>query len=205
MQWVKIKDFTNYSLSEYGDVRNDGTGRILAKPLDKDGYVKYSLCKEGKQHTLKAHRLVAKHFLDKVKGKEFVNHIDENKQNNHFSNLEWCTTKENINHGTRNERAGKAISKARSKEVAQYDLQGNFLNIFCSTVEAEKETGVYQSNISKCCNGKYKTAGGFVWKFTDEENIWKTSDNHIEKFLQNAPVKNFAGSIPVDIVKEVII
>lgn len=88
MKWVKIKDFTNYSVSEYGDVRNDRTGRILAKLFDKDSYVRYSLYKNGKMYTLKAHRLVAKHFLNKVEGKEFVNHIDENKQNNHFLNLE---------------------------------------------------------------------------------------------------------------------
>lgn len=174
MKWVKIKDFTNYSVSEHGDVRNDGTGRILKQRLDKGGYVVYSLSENGKVHTLRAHRLVAKYFLDKVKGKEFVNHIDENKQNNHFSNLEWCTTKENNNHGTRNERIGKSISKTKSKEVAQYDRKGNLLNIFCSTLDAEKETGVYQSNISMCCNGKLKTAGSFIWKYTDKNKEKKS-------------------------------
>lgn len=163
MKWVKIKDFTNYSVSEHGDVRNDGTGRILAKPFDKDSCVRYHLYKNGKRYTLKAHRLVAKHFLNKVEGKEFVNHIDENKQNNHFSNLEWCTTKENINHGTRTERS----AKTRSKEVGQYDPQGSLLNVFCSTKEAERSTGINQGNISKCCTGRYKSAGGYVWKYTD--------------------------------------
>lgn len=167
MKWVKIKDFTNYSISEFGDVRNDKTGRILAKPITKGGYVQYGLRENGKVHKLYSHRLVAKHFLSKVEGKDEVNHIDEDKQNNHFSNLEWCTTRENANHGTRNERLGKALSKARSKEVAQYDLQGNLLNIFYSALDAERKIGVYQSSISSCCNGKLKTAGKFVWKFTD--------------------------------------
>lgn len=174
MKWEKIRDFTNYSISEYGDVRNDRTGRILKQGHHKGGYVVYSLSENCKVHTLRAHRLVAKYFLDKVKGKEFVNHIDENKQNNHFSNLEWCTTKENNNHGTRNERIGKSISKTKSKEVAQYDRKGNLLNIFYSTLDAEKETGVYQSNISMCCNGKLKSAGSFIWKYTDKNKEKKS-------------------------------
>lgn len=163
MKWVKIKDFANYSVSEYGDVRNDGTGKILKQRLDKDGYVKYDLYENSKQHTLTAHRLVAKHFLNKVKGKEFVNHIDENKQNNHLLNLEWCTQRENINHGTRNER----MARTQSKEVAQYDLQGNLLNVFYGASEASRKTGVDNSSISKCCKGKLKTTGGFIWRYTD--------------------------------------
>lgn len=158
MEWVKIRDFTNYSVSEYGDVRNDETGRILSKPITEKGYVRYHLSENGKGYCIRAQRLVAKHFLNKVEGKEEVNHIDENKQNNHFSNLEWCTTKENINHGTRTERT--------SKEVAQYDFQGNLLNIFYGTREAERKTGAFATNISKCCSGGYKTSGGFIWKYT---------------------------------------
>ena len=163
MKWVKIKDFTNYSVSEYGDVRNDGTGRILKQRLDKGGYVMFNLSENGKVYTLYSHRLVVKHFLSKVEGKEFVNHIDENKQNNHFSNLEWCTTKENINHGTRTERSAKTCSK----EVGQYDLQGNLLNVFYSTSEASRSTGINLGNISSCCSGRYKSAGGYAWKYTD--------------------------------------
>lgn len=163
MKWVKIKYFTNYSVSEFGDVRNDKTGRILKQCLKKTGYVKYCLHENGKAYHFSAHRLVAKHFLDKVEGKDFVNHIDENKQNNHFSNIEWCTVRENNIHGTRTER----VARKQSKEVAQYDLQGNLLNIFCSTMETERKTGIAISSISKCCNGKLKTAGKFVWKYTN--------------------------------------
>ena len=45
-----------------------------------------------------SHRLVAKYFLDNPGGKLEVNHIDGNKSNNHVSNLEWCTTQENLEH-----------------------------------------------------------------------------------------------------------
>lgn len=59
------------------------------------------------------------------------------------------------------------MSRAQSKEVEQYDLQGNLLNIFYGTKEAERSTGINQGNISKCCTGRYKSAGGFKWKYTD--------------------------------------
>jgi hypothetical protein len=41
------------------------------------------------------HRMVAKTFLELVEGKNLVNHIDHNKQNNSFDNLEWVTYGEN--------------------------------------------------------------------------------------------------------------
>ncbi len=44
------------------------------------------------------HRLVALHFIKKIKGKNIVNHIDGDKLNNHYTNLEWCTQKENMQH-----------------------------------------------------------------------------------------------------------
>lgn len=123
----------------------------------------YGLYENGKRCYVYAHRLVAKHFLNEVEGKLQVNHIDENKQNNNFNNLEWCTAKENTNHGTRNKR----VSRKLSKEVAQYTMQGELLNIFCSANEAERQTGAYHQHISKCCKGKLKTTGGFIWKYAN--------------------------------------
>ena len=71
--------------------------------------------------------------------------------------------KENINFGTRNNR----VSEKLSKEVAQYDLHGNLLSVFYGVNEAERKTGVSNQSIGKCALGKYKTAGGFVWKYTN--------------------------------------
>ena len=54
------------------------------------------------------------------------------------------------------------------KIVYQYDKQMNLIAIFTSAVEAEKNTGIKAGNIRQCCNGRNKTAGGFVWRYLKE-------------------------------------
>jgi hypothetical protein len=65
--------------------------RLLSGTIDKQGYIIYSLS-EGKR---KGHRLVAQTFIPNPNDLPKVNHLDENKQNNHINNLEWSTTKHN--------------------------------------------------------------------------------------------------------------
>lgn len=44
---------------------------------------------------------MAEHFLERIHGKDFVNHKDGNRMNNHVDNLEWCTCSENELHSYR--------------------------------------------------------------------------------------------------------
>ncbi len=72
---------------------------------------------------------------------------------------------------------GRKISKetiekikiSKSKAVLQYDKENNYINRYISGIEAEKETGILRSHISLCCNEKRKTAGGFIWRFENNE------------------------------------
>lgn len=56
-----------------------------------------------------------------------------------------------------------------SRPVLQFDLEGNLVAEYYGTVEAEKHTGIDNSNIIRCCRGKRHKAGGFIWKY--KENI----------------------------------
>ena len=57
------------------------------------------------------------------------------------------------------------------KEVFQYDKDGHFIEKFKSIREAERKTGINRRNISSCCNGKAKSAGGFLWSNAYKEDI----------------------------------
>lgn len=76
--------------------------RILKQRFSADGYLKFSVSKHGVMTTYKTHRPVAMHFIENVEKKSEVNHIDGVKTNNMVSNLEWNTSKENIQHAYKN-------------------------------------------------------------------------------------------------------
>lgn len=80
-------------------------------------------------------------------------------------------TLDNIQLITWEENNIKGILEANSikyKPVKQYDLKGNYIDTFCSMVEAATKTNTNKSDLSCCCRGKYKTAGGFIWKFKNK-------------------------------------
>jgi hypothetical protein len=107
--WKDIKGYDGlYQVSNEGRVK--ALSRVVKsrwgtpKPLkekeirevvDSLGYSRLSLSKDGNVKAHKIHRLVAEAFLF---GEGQINHIDGNKQNNHVSNLEFCTQRENNIH-----------------------------------------------------------------------------------------------------------
>lgn len=148
------------------------------KPFpNKKGYL--SVCIRGKH--VRVHRLVALAFIPNPDNKPQINHKDCNKNNNSVSNLEWCTNSYNhahkMAHGLnvvpkgdqhythlRNYKPGEHHS---CRAVNQFTLDGNFIKEFPSVVYAGKACGVDYTNISKCCNGHTKSAGGYRWKYRE--------------------------------------
>ncbi len=55
----------------------------------------------------------------------------------------------------------------QQKPVAQYDKNGNLLNVFVSALEAENKTGIKRHHICNCRNGTRKSSGGYIWKYPD--------------------------------------
>lgn len=163
-EWKDIKGYEGlYQVSNLGRVRSIGYGkeRILSSSnICHYGYIKVNLYKEGKKNTFKVHRLVAQAFIPNPNNLPEVNHKDENKLNNHVSNLEWCTTQYNINYGTHNAR----MSKSKNKPILCVETGVEYTSI----LEAEKLTGINKSSLSNCCRGIFKTAGGYHWRYVDK-------------------------------------
>ena len=59
----------------------------------------------------------------------------------------------------------KGKINAPTKSVVQYSKDGEFITEYTSTMEAERQTGCIHQNISKCCKGKLKSAGGYIWRY----------------------------------------
>lgn len=163
MNWKTINGFSNYEISDQGEVRNKTTEYILKGRLSKSGYLQVNIKKDetGKFVNQYIHRLVASHFLENKENKREVNHKDGNKINNTLKNLEWVTSFENQKH-----RHSIGIAKTSNRHIGMFDLDGNLIQEFSSIVEAftmlEKTSRV---NIDNALQGKQKTAYGYIWKY----------------------------------------
>ncbi len=143
------------------------TNRIMRIHKNNYGYEKISLSKNGKDKECSVHGLVAKTFLTNPENKRTINHIDGNKVNNHVSNLEYATDKENIAHAIRTgltDRYFLRDNRYVDKIVSQYTLQGEFIKKYDTQLQAQKFTGIHNSAISRVRRGKAKSAGGYLWK-----------------------------------------
>src|SRR5699024_5394641 len=169
--WKDIPGYEGlYKVSDNGDVYNIKSKRKLKLTVSDAGYHKVNLRNNGSVKTHLVHRLVALSFIPNPKEKPQVNHIDEDSLNNSLSNLEWCTPKENCNHGTRLERIRnlidyESVAKKNSKPILQIDKNGQVVRRWKSAKECKRETGYDDSNISKCLRGKVKTSYGYTWEY----------------------------------------
>ena len=168
--WKDIKDYEGYyQVSNLGNIRSLKFNKITPlkpyKNVARHGYLEVYLRLPGSKKTFKVHRLVAQAFIENPDNLPQVNHIDENKENNCVTNLEWCNNDYNIHYGT----ALKRMGIAHRKKVAQYSLSGKLIAIFDSQVIAAEQTNSRQGAISNCINGKAKTHNGYIWKLVDDK------------------------------------
>lgn len=89
-----------------------------------------------------------------------------------WSNPNFVEYMRAINTGKNNKMYGRQMTVEQkmktSKQVMQFDKDGNLINEFISIHEANSITNVCRDSISKCCKGKFKQAGGYIWKFKED-------------------------------------
>jgi len=83
-----------------------------------------------------------------------------------FNNIQITTWRENQFNAYHDMRKGKlTVSRRPQKKVVQCSMDDIYIKEFVSMSEADRMTGIDQASISKCCNMKQKTAGGFTWSY----------------------------------------
>jgi hypothetical protein len=175
--WKDIEGYEGkYQVSNLGNVRSldyrntKMIGNLC--PKLRSNYLFVHLRNHGIGKCPMVHRLVAKAFIPNPNNYPEVNHKDEDKHNNRADNLEWCTLKYNRNYGTTKIRAietkNKRNRKNAEKKVLQYDLDGNFIRSYKSSVEVARLLRILSSNVRSACRGLLKTYKGFIWKYAND-------------------------------------
>lgn len=134
-----------------------------------NGYITVHIRKNGKTSTIMIGRLMLMSFNVSIpvhlKGLDKrwlqASHINEDRADNRLENLMWESPKENCN---------RPLHKGKlCKPIIQYTKDNIFIREWGSTADAGRVLGIKRSNITNCCKGRYHSAGGFIWRYKNEE------------------------------------
>lgn len=137
--------------------------KILKAKIDSTGYPRVILHFNKLSKTVRVHRLVAECFVDGHFNNAIVNHIDSNKTNNIYSNLEWTDKSGNQIHAIKNGKFRPPVmigsSNVRSKKVINIITN----KVFCSAKETSSYTGINYSYLVQMLNGRRKNKTNFKY------------------------------------------
>ena len=167
-----FRDYTNYEIYEDGRIWSYKTKKFLKLGTNQYGYKVVSLSdNEGKKKKYLVHRVVYESVTGEpiIEGLQ-INHINEDKTDNRFENLNLMSPKENTNWGTCVARRAKTNTNnpKHSKQVGAYK-DGELVMTFPSTQEAHRQ-GFHGGHISECCRNCFHREGnnvykGYTWKY----------------------------------------
>lgn len=153
-------------VSDSGQVLSVRRNQILKPKIDRYGYETVVLSLHGRRHYRTIHRLVAQAFLPNPLNIPTVNHINEVKTDNRAINLEWMSIADNDNYGHRNEKMAHTKSKRPVTRIAP----DGTITRYKGVKDASRNTRINRCCIALCCKNIRKTAGGYKWRYTDEND-----------------------------------
>lgn len=165
-----------YKVSNLGSVKSyklSQEGRIMKQVTPVGDYKAVELYDNGVGRKQFVHRMVAQAFLPNPDNLPEVNHRDEDPSNNNVDNLEWITHKDNMNYGTRTQRAiantdWEAHSLQKQKAIYAIYPDTNNVELFQSVKEAAKALDATPSYVAGVARGLYSEARGVKFRFADE-------------------------------------
>lgn len=172
LRWRKYEDYDHYRVSDDGQVKSDYSGEWKKiKPSDNtSGYPFVQLFKDGIAKNVPIHRMVATAFVDGRDDGLQVNHIDGNKHNNRFDNLEWISPSANTKHAYDNGLArwngcvpdNSSVCPRRPIRVVETG------DVYPNQHECAKAIGADVGNINACLKGRLRRHHGFHYEYADE-------------------------------------
>ena len=156
---INNNDYSNYEISDHGNIKNVKLNKILSPGVRKDGYKETKLTDTNTQKLVPClvHRLVALIFIGNPTDvtKIYINHKDKDRTNNHIDNLEWVTPRQNNIHSS-------------GRKVHQLDPKtGEILKTFDSIADAGNSFNKTPSNIFKSIKNGTSIIYGYKWKYAD--------------------------------------
>lgn len=151
-----------YKVSNDGIIIGLARNKVIKQRINKDGYAIVTLGCLKHRRSVRVHRIVALLFVDNPYGYEEVNHLDFNSANNIYTNLQWCTHKDNVQYSIR---AGNYVSAAK-----QGENNGRALLTVNDVVEIKQMLKDGVSNIK--IGEKFGVAPSTIWNIK-AGNTWK--------------------------------
>ena len=112
----------------------------------------------GKHHTEETKKKMSESRTERVLTEEYKKKLSESMTGEKNPMFGKHHTEESKN---------RIRENSPSKQTIQFSKDGKFIAEYPSAMEAERKTGCNQSNIIKCCKGKLKSTGGFIWKYKE--------------------------------------
>lgn len=165
-EWRNFRNST-YQVSNYGRVRNTKTNKILKGNKGADGYIRVDLklpnCSRKKYLV---HRMVYECFVST--DYKIINHIDGNKTNNIVNNLESVSHQENM------KKAANETNAWNFKQVAQYDLEGNYIRTFLNASDAARAVNILPSSMRNAIRLREGKTQGYIFKYITKDETSST-------------------------------
>lgn len=191
MNW-KIIEGTHYEVSDHGHIRrfkqSQWSKNTILKPTDNwHGYKSVMLSHSQKTNRVYIHRIVALSFLPNPENKPQVNHKNWIKSDNRLENLEWVTGLENVNHAQFTLKSSFWPKNPKTKRVAQFSIDGEFIKEYDSLTVAWKETWLFPQSIWHCASGKSKHTWWYIFRFIKAQKRKKTWQSEKKKYNALTP------------------
>ena len=165
-EWRTFRD-SIYQVSNLGRVKNTKTNKILKGNKADCGYMRVEIqLPKQKRRKFLIHQLVYECFISTEY--DVINHKDGDKTNNKVENLESVSHKENLL------KAAEETDDWGFRKVAQYDLEGNYIQTFANASSAARYIGILPASMRNAIRLRDGKTTGFIFKYIEEDEASST-------------------------------